>query len=486
MPVPRDFPPSAWRRLAEIRARLETFLARRGYQTVATPTLEQTELFLRKSGGELAARMYSFTDPAGRRVSLRPEFTSSVVRAFVDGTFAGPMPLRVQYAGPVFRYEPAPMPSPGDGPGTAEGALEFHQLGAELFGVDGPSADAEVIALAAQGAGLLGVRGYHLRLGHMGVLNTMFDALGLSERSRVFLLSSLGALRLGGDVASAVRSRASQLGLLAARPPAPAEEMARAAVAESFAEATIRAADGAVAGQRSREEVTARYLRKLRDAEDPAAVERALDLATALAAQTGPAQDTLPKVTQAAKSFGVDTALDPLRRLLDALSRYDLKGVPVVLDLATARGIAYYTGVVFDIEHPKVIGAPSLGGGGRYDGLVKALGGAADVPALGFAYAIERIAALLPAGFDDSIPAEPQRVLVVAHAGANDGTGQGAGTTALDRAVEHAERLRAQGIPAELDLLSKTDAQAARYARARGISTILRVGRDGATTEWAP
>ncbi len=72
---PADYSPARWRRLVTIRERIERFLDRRGYQTVATPVLESTDLFLRKSGGELAARMYSFVDPSGRRVSLRPEFT---------------------------------------------------------------------------------------------------------------------------------------------------------------------------------------------------------------------------------------------------------------------------------------------------------------------------------------------------------------------------------------------------------------------------
>ena len=59
--------------------------------------------------------MYSFVDPSGRHVSLRPEFTSSVVQGIVDGALKGPMPQRWQYCGPVFRYE-----------GESDGPSEFH------------------------------------------------------------------------------------------------------------------------------------------------------------------------------------------------------------------------------------------------------------------------------------------------------------------------------------------------------------------------
>ena len=122
----RDRNPFSLQRLVVIRDRLQTFLNRRGYEVIDVPTLEATELFLRKSGGELAAKMYTFNDPAGRKVSLRPEFTSSVVRAFIAKKFSSILPLRLQYSGPVFRYEGSEISEPSR-------TVEFDQLGAELF-----------------------------------------------------------------------------------------------------------------------------------------------------------------------------------------------------------------------------------------------------------------------------------------------------------------------------------------------------------------
>ena len=207
----RDHTPQAWRRMSAIHQRLETFLDRRGYDVVSTPLLEQTELFLRKSGGELASKMYSFTDPSGRRVSLRPEFTSSVVRAYVGGTFNGQLPHRWQYYGSVFRYEGA---SDDDGGDAANEGFEFQQLGAELMGAGAPAADAEVVALAVQGLTALGVRGLSLRVGHVGVVNAMLDALGLSERARVFVLGNLQTLKGGSTGAVQALERAEEMGLL--------------------------------------------------------------------------------------------------------------------------------------------------------------------------------------------------------------------------------------------------------------------------------
>ena len=451
-----------------IRDRLERFLDRRGYEVVATPILESTELFLKKSGGELAAQLYSFTDPSGRKVSLRPEFTSSVVRQFIEGTLKGPMPQRWQYCGTIFRYE-------GVGKENTPGGLEFQQLGAELLGAANETADAEVLATSVQGLSTLGVKGHRLRIGHMGVVNAMLDGLGLSERARVFIVNSFDDLRDPDAGMEVVRARATKLGLLGDERTRALTKLARempADEAEGMVEGFLSQGVEGIAGQRSPEEVFRRYLKKLREAGVPEIVDKALRFAAELVAIRGPAGAVRKKLGALIKRFDLDArVLLPVDKLLAALSQYDLRGVPVVLDLGMARGIAYYTGVVFDIDHPRIKGGPSLGGGGRYDGLVRALGGKRDQPALGFAYALERISEVLPASYAEDERESGVRVLVTAQ------------EASLDQAAATAERLRAQGIPAELDLSDRNDADAAKYAHEKGIQTVMRIGLDGGVSE---
>lgn len=470
MKTARDYTPSDWRRLVVISDRLRLFLDRRGYQVVSTPILEHTDLFLRKSGGELAAQMYSFVDPAGRNVSLRPEFTSSVVRQYIDGSLKGPMPQRWQYCGTVFRYERV-----GQEPGDMPAGLEFQQLGAELLGASGEAADAEVLATAVQGMTALGVRGHKLRIGHMGVVNDMLDRLGLSERARVFVVNSFADLRVGAAGVEAVRERATELRLLGEENTRALADLARRMSpedAEGMVEGFLAQGVAGIAGQRTPEEVFRRYLKKLREAGVPEIVDAAIRMCAELVAMSGPSDRVRPKLGALVQKYGIaEDVLAPVDRLLKALGYYDLKDVPVVLDLGMARGIAYYTGVVFDIDHAKVKGRPSLGGGGRYDGLVRALSGKQDLPALGFAYSVDRISQVLPPEFGEDEPQGAVRVLVTAQ------------ETHLDQAVATAERLRAQGIPAELDLSNRKDADVARYAEQRGIHTVMRVGADGGVTE---
>jgi histidyl-tRNA synthetase len=467
----RDYSPALWQRLVLIRDRLDRFLDRRGYAVAATPILESTELFLRKSGGELAAQMYSFTDPSGRQVSLRPEFTSSIVRQFIDGALKGPTPQRWQYYGTVFRYENA-----DESPDSA-GGLEFQQLGAELIGSASVLADGEVLATAVQGLTTLGVKGHRLRVGHMGVVTAMLDGLGLSERARVFIVNSFADLRDGPAGMERVRERATDLGLLGADRTKALTLLARGMApkdAQGMVEGFLAPGVSGLTGQRTPEEIYSRYLRKLKEAGVPEIVDKALRFSGELVTLSGPAPSVRKKLGALVKRFDIDEAvLGPIDKLLAAIGQYDLKDVPVLLDLGMARGIAYYTGVVFDIDHPKIKGRPSLGGGGRYDGLVRALGAKKDVPALGFAYAVDRISEVLPADYGEDELDGAVRVLVTAQ------------EVNLEQAVATAERLRAQGIPAELDLSGRNDAEVAKYAEQRGIQTVMRVGADGGVAETA-
>ena len=87
--------------LSEAVGTLKSFLSEAGYGPIDTPLLEETELFVRKSGGELTSRLYTFTEPGGRRVSLRPEFTSSVIRYFIDEVGPDGAPGSYRKTGPL-------------------------------------------------------------------------------------------------------------------------------------------------------------------------------------------------------------------------------------------------------------------------------------------------------------------------------------------------------------------------------------------------
>lgn len=116
-------------------------VARRcGFVEYETPILEDTALYLKKSGGELSSQLFRFEDQGGRDVTLRPEVTASLARIAAVEQRQYPKPLKWFEIGQCFRYE---KPQKGRG-------REFHQFNVDILGEAGPGADAELIALAIE------------------------------------------------------------------------------------------------------------------------------------------------------------------------------------------------------------------------------------------------------------------------------------------------------------------------------------------------
>ena len=164
-------------------------------------------------------------------------------------------------------------------------------------------------------------------------------------------------------------------------------------------------------------------------------LEQGLELAARMATIRGEPGEALAATRAVVATSGAySPALDRLEELLDVLESCAETRGKVTVDFGLARGLAYYNGIVFEVRHPDW---PSpLGGGGRYDGLARALGSAADVPASGFAYTLETLLALAYGQEGSERPREQsEAVLVVAEA-----------PTVAGRALGEARKLTGQGI----------------------------------------
>ena len=132
------------------------------YQEIRTPIFEHTELFQRGIGDGtdvVDKEMYTFNDRSGRSITLRPENTAAVVRSFVENKlYAEPMPLKVFYIGPMFRYD---RPQAGR-------MRQFHQFGVEAMGSPSPVVDAETILLAITVLKRLGLKDLKLKINSVG------------------------------------------------------------------------------------------------------------------------------------------------------------------------------------------------------------------------------------------------------------------------------------------------------------------------------
>ena len=339
-----------WRRKATIQESLISLISGYGYRLVETPILEGTELFLRQSGGDLASRMYSFVDAGSQQVSLRPEFTSPIMRHYLENAPDYHLPARFQYAGPVFRYDAA----------DSGGASQLTQVGAELIGATEVFADAELVALAAEACSRGGVRDHTIELADLNLFHSILDSVGISNRARSFILASVPQLRSGNGALAAIRERAYQLHLGDRSPENLELSAAIAGLDDVQARQVIQGflqwngTDQRRFGQRDPDQVVERFLRKLKGSDEAGQLERALELASSLSCIRGEPVDALKATRELVESAPSNPRpLERFEALLEILQACPETTGRVRVDMGMARGIAYYNGIVFELGHPR-------------------------------------------------------------------------------------------------------------------------------------
>jgi len=186
-----------------------------GYQLMELPVFEDTNLFTRGVGEStdvVSKEMYTFEDRGGRSITLRPEGTAGVMRAVIESNLdRGQLPVKVWYSGQFFRAE---RPQAGR-------YRQFYQVGIEAIGIDDPSLDAEVIAIADRGFKNLGLKKYRLEITSLGDVQSR-------AAHRVDLLKFISGMQL--DEATVARAAINPLRLFDDKRPEMQEMMSKAPI----------------------------------------------------------------------------------------------------------------------------------------------------------------------------------------------------------------------------------------------------------------
>ena len=330
-----------------------------GFEEIRTPIFEATELFLRGVGETtdiVNKEMYTFNDKGNRSITLRPEGTASTARAFIEHKMHGrPMPVKLYYMGPMFRYE---RPQKGR-------FRQFHQFGIEAFGSNDPALDSEIIAFAMEFYRKLGLTGLKVRLNSVGC----------------------------------PKCRAEHKAKL--------QEMLRPHLDELCEDC------------RSRFEKNPLRIFDCKNEKCQALIENA------------------PSITDCL----CEDCKDHFEKVKTYLTAAD---IPFEVDSRLVRGLDYYTKTAFEIILTEIGAQSAICGGGRYDGLIRDIGGQ-DMPGVGFALGMERVFAALEAGGIEIPVEEGTDVYFVA-----------LGDEAREKAFAWIMELRRRGVKAEMDYMAKS------------------------------
>lgn len=280
-----------------------------GYHEIRVPVVEKTDLFCRSIGETtdiVEKEMYTFSDKGGTSMTLRPEGTAPVMRSFIQHKMYAQDPVsKLYYIGPMFRHE---RPQKGR-------YRQFHQIGAEVIGIDDPKIDAQVLAML----------------------------------SHYFLITKIP------DVSLQINS----LGCPECRP--------------GYRETLIRFLEQRI------ETLCADCLRRYKT--NPL---RVLDCKVA-----GCKEATLEAPAMLDNlCIGCETHFSQVKEHLDALA------VDYTVNARMVRGLDYYTKTTFEMVTGSLGSQNAVAAGGRYDGLIKELGGP-ELPGIGFAIGLERLALML-------------------------------------------------------------------------------------------
>jgi len=358
---------------AMVRELLEDF----GFAELRIPILEQTDLFARSIGTStdiVEKEMYTFTDRSGDSLTLRPEATASVVRAYIEhGLYAKNPVCKLYTTGPMFRRE---RPQKGR-------YRQFYQINAEVFGLHDPRADAELILVLMTCMGRLELPGIVLHI----------NSLGCPECRSKFK----GALKpfLTGKV-------------------------------HELCSNCLRRRD--------------KNPMRIFDCKVPTCKKAMLDAPSIL--------DYLCETCQ--------SHFETVKRSLDRFQ------IPYQINHRLVRGLDYYTRTTFEVLAQALGAQDAVAGGGRYDGLVKALGGP-DQPAVGFAIGVDRLMELLAARAQ-SFEKRPHLFIAAL------------GLRARDTAFQWVQDFRIQRVRAEMDFENRSLKSQMRRADKLGVSYTLIVG----------
>jgi len=382
--------PEAYQQQRWVMDRLSAFLERAGYTQVDPPVLERSELFQSSFGQELWQNLYTFR-LHHRDLCLRPEFTASICRLYLDHYLQHSLPLRFQYAGPVFRYE-----APG------RGRFRQHtQLGVELFGGHTLSADAEILQLACEALNELAIPSYRLELGHIGVASGFINRLQLDDHAARLLLSLMEQISRSDEGEQLAQARLEVLYPTNRSGGSETRGNSTGTIPGGDARLLASLLSGisvAFGSDDARQEVVERYLWKMERSEQRRRILDALEFLRALHAISGSPPEVFGSLRDVLERYEIDPQpLTELEQLVAIIEQSGVTDQQMLINLALGRGVSYYTGLVFEIHAQDEDGFDTqLCGGGRYDNLLRAVGGTRDINACGFAFGIERLLPLVP------------------------------------------------------------------------------------------
>jgi len=354
---------------------------RAGFDHIAPDMIQPADIFLERSGEDIRARTFVFTDPAGNEMCLRPDLTVPACRYHLSHASDPAAEQRYCYLGPAFRF-----------PDERLSPQEFTQAGVEWFGAgDSIAAEARVLKLTLSALEVAGATGLKVTLGDLGLFSCLLDDMEMPDRWRRRLKHHFwrpSAFHdLLNDFANPSRRRCTSI--------SPVVDQLEREEAASVARRIIEAGDLPMVGGRSLEEIAGRLAEKFADRSEQPIDPKMKQTIEAYLDTKGLATEVIPALAAVGQSTGYGKAVTAYERRISAFEDQGLNPRRFMFSATFGREIEYYTGFTFQIEAELEGRLVAVAGGGRYDNLLSDMGSPIAVSAVGSAIHTDRLMAVL-------------------------------------------------------------------------------------------
>jgi ATP phosphoribosyltransferase regulatory subunit len=354
---------------------------RAGFDHIAPDIIQPADIFLERSGEDIRARTFVFTDPSGAEMCLRPDLTVPACRYHLSHAERPDEEARYCYLGQAFRF-----------PDERLSPQEFSQAGLEWFAApDAAAAEARILKLAISALEATGLSKFRVTLGDLGLFSALLEDTPMPGRWRNRLKHHFWRPHAFREAlesfASSQRAKRTSISPLIDRL---AEESAAEVAARE-----ISARGLPLVGGRSLDEIAARLADKSADRSEPQLDRAMAEVITGYLEIVEPASNLAGRLNRMEQGRNFHAACKRYEARLVEMEELGLNPKRFEFKATFGRELEYYTGFVFQVDVETPDGVVAVAGGGRYDNLLSDMGSPAPVSAVGCAIHTERLAAAL-------------------------------------------------------------------------------------------
>jgi histidyl-tRNA synthetase len=365
--------------LNDLNSKFFKFTEKWGYTQISPPIIEKTDLFSNKISSSLTSNIYYFTDPSGQEVSLRPDFTSSIIRMIFENNENLPLnEIRYSYSGEIYRYN------------NISNKNYISQNGVEFIGNDSLTSDIEITALAILFSKEIVGNELLVSVGHVGIISDVLNYFKLSDRESIFILQNLDLISKDNDL-DFIINKAKDFGLYFKNDLINLQNKSFSNNEYSRMLDFAFSNDSNFSQTREKDSIIEGLANKYEKNTTVEIFSDCINLISKLINIDDNLEESVSKANKILSKIPVKNNLSDFYKIVSSLKNYEIDLSKIKINFGLVREWGYYSGFVFNLYNKNLLEKNNFGGGGRYNSLGNSINNNDSFPATGFAIDNEKL-----------------------------------------------------------------------------------------------